>query len=133
MERKCIQCGEKIRGRSDKKYCDENCRNNYNNSQKAFTTPDIRIVNHLLKKNRSILDHLLKDYEEVLVTKEELLARGFSFYYFTHQVPKETGGFRCGCYDTSYEMKAKEMVLVRRLRPIYAAFQLNSKPLLNEK
>ena len=29
----CLECGEKIIGRSDKKFCNDACRNSYNNKQ----------------------------------------------------------------------------------------------------
>jgi len=30
-ERLCLDCGEAIRGRADKKFCNDQCRSNYNN------------------------------------------------------------------------------------------------------
>jgi len=31
----CLACGKILKGRVDKKFCDDYCRNNYNNLQKA--------------------------------------------------------------------------------------------------
>ena len=31
----CLACGKPLKGRIDKKFCDDYCRNNYNNQQKA--------------------------------------------------------------------------------------------------
>lgn len=32
MDKKCLECGEKIVGRADKKFCNDYCRNAYNNN-----------------------------------------------------------------------------------------------------
>lgn len=55
MERLCLDCGTLIRGRADKKYCDDACRNNYNNRLKVEDNLVIKRVNSILKKNRAIL------------------------------------------------------------------------------
>ncbi|MFA6947300.1 MAG: DUF2116 family Zn-ribbon domain-containing protein, partial [Pedobacter sp.] len=31
MERECLDCGAALRGRTDKKFCDDQCRSNFNN------------------------------------------------------------------------------------------------------
>lgn len=31
MDRSCLDCGKALVGRADKKFCDDSCRNNYNN------------------------------------------------------------------------------------------------------
>ena len=31
MEKQCLECGDKIVGRIDKKFCSDGCRNAYNN------------------------------------------------------------------------------------------------------
>ena len=31
QERKCLECGTVLKGRSDKKFCSDYCRNTYNN------------------------------------------------------------------------------------------------------
>jgi hypothetical protein len=32
--KKCLACNKTLRGRADKKFCDDYCRSNYNNLQK---------------------------------------------------------------------------------------------------
>ena len=32
MEKQCLECGTAIRGRADKKFCSDQCRNQYNNT-----------------------------------------------------------------------------------------------------
>ena len=52
----CLQCGKTLRGRADKKFCDDYCRNNYNNQLKANTNNYVRNINNALGKNRRILE-----------------------------------------------------------------------------
>ncbi|RYF12576.1 MAG: DUF2116 family Zn-ribbon domain-containing protein, partial [Flavobacteriales bacterium] len=35
MNRFCLDCNTEIKGRADKKFCDDQCRNNYNNRRKS--------------------------------------------------------------------------------------------------
>ncbi|WP_431012719.1 DUF2116 family Zn-ribbon domain-containing protein, partial [Rahnella sp. PAMC25617] len=49
LEKKhCLNCGNVIQGRIDKKFCDDQCRNSFNNQQNALSTNYIRRVNHSL-------------------------------------------------------------------------------------
>jgi hypothetical protein len=53
MENKvCPECGEKIRGRVDKKFCGDACRNSWNNKQNADANNFVRNINNSLRKNR---------------------------------------------------------------------------------
>ncbi|MBK7480842.1 MAG: DUF2116 family Zn-ribbon domain-containing protein [Bacteroidales bacterium] len=61
MERKCLDCGCTIRGRTDKKFCSDQCRNNYNNKLNRDTNNYMRNVHGLLRKNRRILADLYSE------------------------------------------------------------------------
>jgi len=59
MEQKvCLHCNKELIGRADKKFCDKQCRNDYNNTQNVTTNNYIRKVNRIIKKNRNILEEL---------------------------------------------------------------------------
>ena len=51
----CLECGEKIIGRSDKKFCNDACRNSYNNKQNKDSSNLMRNINNKLRKNFRIL------------------------------------------------------------------------------
>jgi predicted nucleic acid-binding Zn ribbon protein len=56
METKqCLECGETIRGRIDKKFCTDYCRNTYNNKVNKDSKNLIRNTNNRLRKNHKIL------------------------------------------------------------------------------
>lgn len=56
--RKCAECGDVIVGRTDKKYCGDQCRFLANNRKKTATEWPILELNKTLRKNRSILKTL---------------------------------------------------------------------------
>ena len=58
MERNCLECGRSLIGRSDKKFCSDDCRTNHNNKQNSDQTNYIRRVNNILRKSRRILVQL---------------------------------------------------------------------------
>ena len=104
-EKTCLECGEPIKGRADKKFCDDNCRNNYNNQQKAIGNYSsyVRNINNTLLKNRKILASVLADTEETAKANKEKLQRlGFQFKYLTHTYTTKSGKTYSYCYDYGY-------------------------------
>ena len=61
MSKECLECGEKIIGRVDKKFCSDPCRNSYNNRLNKDSSNLIRNTNNLLRKNYRILQELNPD------------------------------------------------------------------------
>jgi predicted nucleic acid-binding Zn ribbon protein len=99
----CFACGKVIRGRSDKKFCDDYCRNSFNNRLKADNNNFIRNINNALRKNRRILEGLLPEKEELYkTTKERLLNKSFQFRYVTHTYTNKKGNTYFFCYDYGY-------------------------------
>ncbi len=99
----CLQCGKALHGRSDKKFCDDYCRNNYNNVLKSNSNNYMRNINNALSKNRRILEALLQpDNETAKTKKEKLLHEGFSFKYITHIYTTKKGSTYFYCYDFGY-------------------------------
>ena len=107
----CLSCGRSIRGRSDKKFCDDQCRNQYNNGTRDDPGPLVRTIQYFLRKNRRVLHGLIPEPErERIVTREQLMALGFSFRYHTHC----TSEHRHYCYDHWYRALDEEQVLIGR-------------------
>lgn len=56
---KCLNCDKPItKGRSDKKFCDSNCKDEYNNAAKIAEGKEISKINTILKGNRRVLQKL---------------------------------------------------------------------------
>lgn len=99
----CLTCNKPIKGRSDKKFCDDYCRNNYNNQLKAAAGTQVRLINNALAKNHRILQSLLPaDKEMMKTTREQLLLKGFQFKYITHIYTTQAGKTYYYCYDHGY-------------------------------
>jgi hypothetical protein len=106
METKnCLACGAVLRGRVDKKFCNDYCRNNDNNrkKQKGSLSPLVKNINATLLKNRKVLESLLPVAEETAKANKDKLQRlGFHFKYFTHIYTTKTGKTYYYCYDYGY-------------------------------
>lgn len=101
--KKCIYCGSTIKGRADKKFCNDYCRNAYNNQLKSSSNNLVRNINNALNKNRRILESILPETEETAKTNKEKLTRlGFQFKYLTHTYTTRSGKTYFYCYDYGY-------------------------------
>ena len=99
----CLNCKKVIKGRTDKKFCDDYCRNTYNNQLKAAKNNLVRNINNALGKNRRILESFFKKEDEMTKTnKEKLLQKGFQFKYITHIYTNKKGNIYYFCYDIGY-------------------------------
>ncbi|MFO7829153.1 MAG: hypothetical protein R6V23_11055 [Bacteroidales bacterium] len=113
ITRKCPECGEKIIGRADKKFCSDQCRNTYNNRLNSDASNTVRNVNNILRKNRRILIDLNKQSGKTIVNKETLLTSGFNFTYITHTYTTKKGDVYHFCYEQGYlYLPDKELYLL---------------------
>lgn len=113
----CLNCKKNLQGRVDKKFCDDFCRNSYNNKEKASVNNLVRNINYSLKKNRNILEGLLPASEEVSkTTREKLIQLGFQFKYMTHTYTNKKGNVYFYCYDYGYLPLEKDWFLIVRGR-----------------
>src|SRR6478609_10862794 len=81
-EKVCLECGSKIIGRADKKFCSDQCRVSYNNKLNSDETNFMRNVNNVLRKNRRILIDL-NTTGKSRVSRDKLQQKGFDFNLFT--------------------------------------------------
>ncbi|WP_276504142.1 hypothetical protein [Terrimonas pollutisoli] len=111
----CLACDKPLKGRSDKKFCDDYCRNNYNNQLKSITNNQVRNINNALGKNRRIMEEFLPAGEEMAkTTKEKLLQKGFLFKYVTHLYTTKSGKTYYYCYDYGYLPLENDWYLIVR-------------------
>ena len=101
VEKNCPECGEKIKGRSDKKFCSDACRNTYNNEQNKDATNLIRNTNNQLRKNYRILQKL-NPTDKTKTTKSKMLLSGFDFNLFTSIYTTKVGKVYYFVYDQGY-------------------------------
>ncbi len=107
----CLECGEKIIGRSDKKFCNDACRNAYNNKQNKDSTNLMRNVNNKLRKNYRILVETNTD-GKTKITRSKLESLGFDFDYFTNLKVYKNGSEYKFIYDYGYKLLEDDFVLI---------------------
>jgi hypothetical protein len=112
--RNCLACDKPVHGRSDKKFCNDYCRNAYNNSLKTMNHTVVKNINSVLTKNRKILDSLLGPEKTIKANKEKLLRQGYNFKYITHTYTNKTGDTYCFCYEMGYLPLENDWYLIVR-------------------
>ena len=102
MDKKCPECGEKIIGRVDKKFCSDYCRNSYNNKINKDSKNLIRNINNRLRKNHRILESFPLIDGKTKTTRNKLLDKGFDFDNFTSIYTTKKGTIYYFVYDLGY-------------------------------
>ncbi len=101
MERVCLDCGARLLGRSDKKFCSDQCRNNYNNRLNRDQNNYVRNVHAQLRRNRRILSQLFSDGHR-RIHRDALIAQGYNFTFFTHLVETPEGIGWSFCFEYGF-------------------------------
>ncbi len=99
--RACNECGQKLVGRKDQKFCSDYCRNTFNNRQNQDATKYVRRINNILRKNRRILAELNPSGKQT-VDGIRLAEEGFNFHYYTNVYETKKGARYVFCYDHGY-------------------------------
>lgn len=110
----CLCCGREIRGREDKKFCDYQCRNQFNNQAYATNNNYMRRVLLMLRRNRRILARLLQNEELIKTSKSQLESSGFRFQFLTHTQLNRQGQTCFFCFEYGYLPLDKDWYLVVR-------------------
>ncbi|NBU80029.1 MAG: hypothetical protein EBS55_00060 [Flavobacteriaceae bacterium] len=111
MSKVCLECGEKIVGREDKKFCSDGCRNAYNNKINKDSTNYMRNINNKLRKNYRILSNLNAEGKSK-TTKTKLLSKGFDFDFFTNILNTGTGNTYYFVYDQGYRFLENDFYML---------------------
>lgn len=115
QKRLCLSCGKALKGRVDKKFCDDGCRNNYNNEQNSDRNNYVRKLNGILRKNRRILAELLPETDKTAnIAKQKLRDKGYDFGFQTNTLQTAKGTYTF-CYEYGYlALEGDWLLLVRR-------------------
>lgn len=112
-DRKCLMCFEQLRGRSDQKFCSDQCRGSYNNRICIESNNVIRTINRILKKNYLILSSVFAE-GKTTANRRILIYKGYRFEYFTYSQVKPGNKVSYFCYDHGFkELNNNMVVLVR--------------------
>jgi hypothetical protein len=112
MEKKeCLECKELVKGRIDKKFCSDYCRNAYNNRVNKDSKILIRNINNRLRKNHKILSEL-NTSGKTKVTRANLYDKGFDFQFFTSIYTTKTRNAYFYVYNEGYLALENEIFLL---------------------
>lgn len=111
-EKTCLECHSPIKGRADKRFCDDACRNAYNNRLNSDQNNYVRTINNALRKNRRVLSNFLGDEKMVKIRKDKLIAEGLKLEYHTHHLHTAKGHIYVFCYEYGYLPLENDIFLV---------------------
>ena len=111
--KECIVCGKALKGRSDKKFCQDECRSAFHNDIRKVDLANIRFTNRILKRNRDILKGMSQENINCS-TYTWMKNRGFEFEYFTNVLttPEKTHYF---VYEYGYYMEGDNCHPIEKL------------------
>ncbi|EHQ29682.1 hypothetical protein [Mucilaginibacter paludis] len=108
-ERLCRECGKKLLGRVDQRFCNDFCRNTYNRHEKqrlAAETADYTEVTIIaILKNNHLLLRSFNKHQAVtfLIDKEKLYKAGFNFNFCTGCYQESDGRLRYYCFEQTWQ------------------------------
>lgn len=112
-EKHCLYCEKVIKGRTDKKFCDDFCRNSYNNEHNSDANNLMRNINNILRKNRRILKNSIPNHAEFIKVKRgQLLQKGYQLQYHTHFYQNQKGQVYTFCYEYGFLPLEQDVLLI---------------------
>jgi hypothetical protein len=112
--KKCTECKIELKGRTDKKFCSVQCKNDYNNTIRKGTKKDTAIIDSYLHRNREILMTLLGDNNKIQLDKLILSRAKFRFEYHTGHYLNKEGKTYWYVYDFAWMDFSDQKVLIIR-------------------
>jgi predicted nucleic acid-binding Zn ribbon protein len=113
---KCKICSKIIYGRTDKKFCSLKCKNYYHTNLRRVTELEVKQIDTILHRNRSILLEILgKTKKQVKIDRIILDKKKSNFKYHTHTTINSVGKTYVYVYDFAYmSFSDNEILIVRR-------------------
>ena len=114
-KRFCLYCNEPLKGRTDKKFCDIQCRSSYHNQTSISSEAYIKSINKQLRMNRSALRKACPQ-GKATVRKEFLKSLGMDFKHLTHTWKSKGDNLYYFCYDYGYcpSVDSEKVVIIQQ-------------------
>lgn len=100
----CEHCGKSIVGRTDKKFCNDYCRNTYNNKIQGGYIQQTRPIVAILIKNRRILQDVFQKIKGEVTDKKLLVMMGFDPRYCTEHKQYNNRDYYF-CFDIGFTVQ----------------------------
>ena len=111
----CLTCNRLLNGRIDKKFCDDQCRSQFNNRNKRRSGA-MKHIDQILKKNRQVLMELTPGETPPRVQKRKLFEQGYNFSYHTHTNRSKSGSTLIFCYDYGFRVLKKDLIVILKAK-----------------
>lgn len=96
----CLECGQELFGRADKKFCSNYCKNKYHNKEYSARRKIQGRVQRILASNYSLLETLIASGGKTF-SLSDLEVMGFRPFFITGHGGGEKRE-ECWCYDIVY-------------------------------
>jgi hypothetical protein len=115
-DHKCAYCDKELLGRTDKKYCNDTCRNRANSKKRKKETwgedKHIYEITRDLHRNRTIMKSSGAFLDEPKkVTKGWMLDKGYNFDYYTNILHTKKGDYYF-CYEFGHLILEDGKILI---------------------
>src|SRR5260370_612040 len=114
----CEDCGKEIHGRSDKRFCDDTCRNNFNRKKRQAKlvpiTEDAQEIIRIIKRNYQLLKS--KDMgpdQQAFQPLSALLDKGFNPKFFTSTQVAD-GHLYHFCFECGFRLEGDLIFTIER-------------------
>lgn len=125
----CMNCSKKLKGRIDKKFCNDFCKNTFNNNAKAPVNNLMRNINNALARNRKILENCFSDNKsEITLSKEILFQLGYNFNYYTGTLLTENNHVYYYCYNLGFREGPQGEIYLSKMLFTNFDSDINLKP-----
>lgn len=114
MKNECQQCGKPLHGRTDKKYCNLNCKNAYNLALRRNTRNEVAEIDGYLHRNREILATLMGESKKEMFDRVLLNRAKFRWEYMTGIYKNKQGKWYHLIYDYAWMEFSDQQILVVR-------------------
>jgi hypothetical protein len=116
---KCKICNNLVKGRSDKKFCSQRCKNYYHINLRKVTAIAVKDIDIILHRNRSILLEVLgKNLLQKKVPRILLEKKKFNFKYTTHWHINSKNKTFFWVYDFGWMSFSDDEILLVRKRTV---------------
>ena len=118
----CLECGDKIRyGRTDKKFCCDDCKNRHYNSRLKAGRAYRRRVLAMLDRNYKLLDALLKSGADsadfAYLTTVGFRPDAVTFYHRSRRHDD------FACFDIRYKMSESKVYSISKIQNVSLSLQ----------
>lgn len=116
--RTCLECGREVYGRTDKKFCNDSCRNKFHNRRHNEEKKIIERTLNALYRNHEYLGNLLKAGINAIDIDIAKLS-GFEPEIITGWRKTRSKHSECRCFDIKYCLTERKIFRIQRMDTLH--------------